>query len=80
MKRIFILAMAILVTFSLAACGRRKNNETTAPTGATNNTTFNDTIIPDMDPTLETNIPDPSVDTSMPMATEETENAVKKVR
>ena len=65
MKRIFILAMAILVTFSLAACGRRdKTPATTEPTRATATIPGMDPTI--LDPTFETNIPDPSVNSTMP--------------
>ena len=65
MKRIFIFAMAILVTFSLAACGRRdKTTATTEPTRAT--ATIPGTNPTILDPTFETNIPDPSVNSTMP--------------
>ena len=62
MKRFSIITLVLVLCVSLAACGRR-NQETTTPT--TNEATGN-TIMPDIDPTIETNIPDPSVDTSMP--------------
>lgn len=71
MKKISIIALALVVVFSLSACGRRNNNENTIPA-----TTDNGTIIPDMDPTFDTNIPDPDVDTSMPMYTEGTDNTL----
>ena len=74
MKKLSMIALALVLSLSLAACGRGKNSETSAPTNTTaNKSTFDPTIIPDMDPTLETNIPDPSVDTSMPMDTDITE-------
>lgn len=63
MKRFSIIALVFVLSLSLAACGRRKNNEMTVPT--TTEATSN-TIMPDIMPTIETNIPDPSVDTSMP--------------
>ena len=66
-----MIALALVMMVTLAACGRRKNNETSAPT--TNASDYNTTIIPDMDPTIDTNIPDPNVDTSMPMYTDGTE-------
>lgn len=72
MKKITTIALAIIMAASLAACGRRNNNETSAPT--TNATDYNTTIIPDMDATIGTNIPDPNVDTSMPMYTNGTED------
>ena len=65
MKRTLILAMALLLSFSLAACGRgNKTPATTQPTRATSPLPSMDPTI--LDPTFETNIPDPSVDTSMP--------------
>ena len=68
MKRIAIIFLAAFVAISLVACGRNNNaqNNTTAPSTDMN-------ILPDMDPTLDTNIPDPSVDTSMPIYTDGTE-------
>lgn len=71
MKKFAIIALALVMTLCLAACGRRNNNETSAPTTTASTT---DTIIPNMDPTIATNIPDPSVDTSMPMFTDGTED------
>ena len=71
MKKITITALALVMTLTLAACGRRNNNVTSAPT---TKATENNTIIPDMNPTIDTNIPDPNVDTSMPMYTNGTED------
>lgn len=59
MKNFCAIVLVCLITFSLTACGRR--NDTT------NN---NNTILPTMDPTIATNIPDPDVDTKMPMYTD----------
>lgn len=70
MKRLSIIALVLVLTLSLVACGRRDNGETSAPTTTTPSTDM--TIIPHMDPTLDTNIPDPNVDSSMPMYTEGT--------
>lgn len=64
MKKIGIILTVIVLTLSLCACGRRDDTptETTpataAPTAAA--------TIPTIDPTMGTNIPDPSVDSSMP--------------
>lgn len=71
MKKIFIIALVFVLAVSLVACGRRNNEETTPAT--TQPSTGMD-IIPDMEP-METNIPDPNVDTSMPMYTEGTGSA-----
>ena len=72
MKKISIIALGLIMAFSLAACGR-SNNNTTDTTAATNPSTDMN-ILPDMNPTLDTNIPDPSVDTSMPMYTDGTDS------
>lgn len=68
MKKISIITLVLALTLCLAACGRRDNNETMAP--STSEPTTGITILPD--PTIDTNIPDPNVDTSMPMYTEGT--------
>ena len=64
MKKISILLLALTVIVGLTACGR--NNDT----GATDRTDM--TILPTAIPTIETNIPDPEVDTEMPIYTEGT--------
>ena len=54
-----MIALILVLTLSLSACGMRDkspNNDTT--------------ILPSMDPTIGTNIPDPEVDTKMPMYTD----------
>ena len=59
MKKYRIIALTIILALSFAACGRN------------NDTGNNDmTILPDTMPTLETNIPDPDVDTKMPIYTD----------
>lgn len=62
MKKYSIIALTIVLAMSLAACGRRND---TPDTGMT--------ILPSMDPTIDTNIPDPEVDTKMPMYTDGTD-------
>ena len=62
MKKFSIFALTILMALSLAACGRRNDTPDT-----------NMTILPSMDPTIQTNIPDPDVDTKMPMYTDGTD-------
>ncbi len=68
MKKAVILLVALLLTGSLAACGRRDKTPTTAATTAPTRSTspipgLDPTI---MDPTFETNIPDPNVNSTMP--------------
>ncbi|MBO5836541.1 MAG: hypothetical protein J6Q92_01460 [Oscillospiraceae bacterium] len=67
MKKISIIALMLVATLSLAACGRRDEPDTTPTTTAP---TTEMTIFPSTDPIIETNIPDPSVDTSMPDMTD----------
>ena len=62
MKKICILALTLILTVSLAACGRGNDTPDTKMT-----------ILPDMNPTIDTNIPDPSVDTQMPIYTDGTD-------
>jgi len=59
MKKYSIFAIAVIFALSLAACGRNNDNSDNGVT-----------IMPDVMPTLETNIPDPDVDTKMPMYTD----------
>ena len=77
MKKLFSITLALVLIFALTACGcqaQDKTPATTAPTtvpttvpttAPTTEPTLASTV-PSMDPTLETNIPDSSVDTSMP--------------
>lgn len=78
MKKYGIFALVLVLVLSLAACGRRKNQETTpstmAPTIISPTTILDPTI---MDPTLDTNIPDPNVDTHM---TDPTDNTAARSR
>lgn len=62
MKKYMIAALTLILALSFTACGRRNNQ-----------TDNNMTILPDPMPTLETNIPDPDVDTKMPVYTEGTD-------
>lgn len=62
MRKCCMIALTVILALSLAACGRRND---TPDTGMT--------ILPNMDPTIHTNIPDPDVDTKMPMYTDGTD-------
>ncbi len=70
MKKFSIVILVLTVVLSLAACGCQNSNNATNTTGTQADT--NMTILPDMDNTLGTNIPDPDVDTSMPIYTDGT--------
>lgn len=71
MKKCSIFVLLLILALSLCACGR--NNDTTVP--STNQVTPSSdmNILPDTMPTLETNIPDPNVDTQMPGYTDGTD-------
>ena len=75
MKAPVIWALALGLAVSLSACGRR-NEPDTAPTTvpATDTAPYTETAPTITLPPMETNIPDPSVDTQMPIydGTEET--------
>lgn len=73
MKASIILSLAVALALSLSACGRR-NEPATMPTADT--VPYTDTTPTVTLPPLETNIPDPSVDTQMPIY-ESTEETVK---
>lgn len=70
MKKFTVIALALIVMVSLAACGRNKNEASTPTTTAP---TTEATTDRDVMPTIETNIPDPSVDTEMPIYTDGTD-------
>ena len=69
MKKLCIIALVFVLIFTLAACGRRNDDNT-------NNTTLPTTvpttekILPEMDPTSATNIPDPDVNGAVPDGTD----------
>ena len=73
MKRLtMIIAMILILSSMLYACGRRDStpssnpSDTTASTSDTTRATENTTAptMPITDPTLDTNIPDPTVDSN----------------
>ena len=68
MKKISIYILTVVIALSLCACGR-KDNQTPGTIMPSTDTD----ILPDTMPTLDTNIPDPSVDTEMPIYTEGTD-------
>ena len=70
MKKISIAVLAAILVLSMAACGRKQDNTpTTKPT--TQPTEM--TILPNIDPTLDTNIPDPNINTEIPTYTDGTD-------
>jgi len=78
MKRISILALAIAMAFTMVACGRRKEDNDSAPTQ--DNVTNNDeNIVPDVIPDMDQNVPDPNVDSSMPQPSIDTEEDTSSI-
>ncbi len=71
MKKCCIFALLLVLALSLCACGR--NNDATVPSTRSVMPSTDMNILPDTMPTLETNIPDPNVDTQMPGYTDGTE-------
>lgn len=73
MKKLFTIVLSLVLTFSLAACGCQAKDKTqpstvpstapttTAPTTAATTVPTTASTMP-MDPTVGTNIPDPTVD------------------
>lgn len=68
MKRIQILLLTATLILCLAACGRSDRNDMSATSTMPNSGM---TIMPN--PTFDTNIPDPDVDTKMPIYTDGTD-------
>lgn len=66
MKKFSIIAVVLIMALSLAACGRNNDN---APS-------TDMTILPDLNPTIDTNIPDPDVDSQMPIYTDGTDGSI----
>ena len=71
MKKISILLLSFLLAFGITACGRNNNDTDIVPTTILPETSM--PLLPDMDPTLDTNIPDPSINTEMPTYTDGTD-------
>lgn len=69
MKALVTTLLATLFALSLTACGCSSNMpiETQPPVS---------TILPDTIPTLDTNIPDPEVDTQMPIYTDGADSSI----
>lgn len=70
MKKIAIILLVLLIALSICACGRSDRDETSIPTEPSSPIN----ILPSMDPTIDTNIPDPDVNSTMPMYTDATDS------
>ena len=67
MKAVISFILTALLVVSLSACGCSNSM-------VSENTTPDTTILPDILPTMDTNIPDPEIDTQMPIYTEGTDS------
>ena len=70
MKKTLIAILAAFYVLTMAACGRKQDTNTNT-TPSTQPTTM--TILPELDPTLDTNIPDPNINTEIPTYTDGTD-------
>ena len=73
MKKLILAVLALVLSVSLAACGRNDDDMATTPPTTSPSTDM--PIIPEMDPMPEANIPDPDVDTEMPLYNDGTDPA-----
>ena len=64
MRKLITAFVVVVLIISLAACGRRQDATPTT------NSTAQPTTIPFNDPTLDTNIPDPHINTEVPTYTD----------
>ena len=82
MKKILAFVLVFIVCLGLAACGRRNKDvpADTVPTTSAPITTPTEKITEPtvVIPTMETNIPDPDVDTRMTESTEEVRRGMKE--
>lgn len=61
MKKYSAIVMIAVLAISLCACGRKTQPQVTDPMPTVPESTTIPTVIPEIDPTMETNIPDPTV-------------------
>lgn len=70
MKTLIALSIAAIFALALSACGCSNSTMGDTQTPGT-------TILPDTLPTIGSNIPDPDVDTEMPIYTDGTEDTIE---
>lgn len=67
MKKLSLIALMAILALSLAACGMNNADDTTVPTTLpTTVPTTENSVLPEMDPTSATNVPDPDVEGAVP--------------
>lgn len=77
MKKFGLIAIAILFAATLCACSNKEEAVPTTPQTNTQPAATVPATIPEMDPTLDTNIPDPTVnENSQGMGTEDNTNGI----
>ena len=64
MKKIALIAITVLFAFSVCACSRKDTTTPTMPQEVTQAPAVAPTTLPEIDPTLDTNIPDPTVNSN----------------
>ena len=68
MKKITVTVLAVLLTLCFTACGKTNDNSNTATTP-----TSETSVLPQIDPTMDTNIPDDSVNENSTDTTDATD-------
>ena len=61
MKRFTLFSATLILMSALSACGKKDNPKPTMPQNDTQPSNVAPSIMPDLSPTIETNIPDPTV-------------------
>lgn len=75
MKTISLLALVLVMAFSLIGCRRKDNTPPTETTFPTIQETTIPTTTPQTEATMETNIPDPTVESNSDMTEDSTDGS-----
>ena len=75
MKTISLLVLVLVMAFSLIGCRRKDNTPPTETTIPAIQETTTPTTMPQTEATMETNIPDPTVESNSDMSEDNTEDA-----
>ena len=74
MKKISILALTLMMIFSMIGCRRKEETRPTQTTPPATQEVTTPSIMPTIDPTMGTNIPDPTVDSNSNQMDDSTTN------